>query len=180
MKITITGIGGVGKGTITDILSKELKLQNFSGGNFFRQRARELGLTLYEFDQLVRKESKYDLELDKMQEKFGKENDDFILESRLGWYFIPDSFKIRLDCEEEERLRRLIERDGLDREELRKKEQERLDAVNERYKKLYGIENWRDDKHFDLIVDTSKLTPEEVAYTILNSLKEKGVLNKIK
>jgi cytidylate kinase len=84
MKITISGIGGVGKGTISKLLAEKLNYKVLSGGDFFRSMAAEKHLTVYEMDQFVRENPEYDVKLDNMQKDFGKNNDNFILESRLG------------------------------------------------------------------------------------------------
>jgi len=84
MKITISGIGGVGKGTISKLLSERLNYKVLSGGDFFREMADEKNMTVYEFDQFVKENLEYDEKLDEMQKKYGEENDNFVLESRLG------------------------------------------------------------------------------------------------
>ncbi len=173
MKITISGKGGVGKGTTTNLLAQKLDYKVLSGGDFFRQMAKDKNMTIYEFDQLVRKNPEYDYKLDDLQKEYGKENDNFVLESRLGWYFVPDSFKIKLTCKEDERIKRVAQRDGLNINETEKKEEERLDAINERYKKLYNIEKWDSDDKFDLIVDTTNNPPEKVVEIILEKIKNK-------
>jgi len=173
MKITISGIGGVGKGTISKLLAQKLNYEVKSGGDFFREMAKNKGMNLYDFEEYVKKYPEFDYKLDEMQKDFGEKNDNFVLESRIGWYFVPDSFKIKLTCEENERLRRIQERDGGEIEEIAQKEKQRLEAINERYKNLYQIENFLDDKNFDLIIDTTNLSPEEIVQKILKKLKEK-------
>ncbi|MCD5396946.1 MAG: AAA family ATPase [Candidatus Pacebacteria bacterium] len=84
MKITISGIGGVGKGTTAKILAEHLGYKTKSGGDFFRKMAKDLNMTLYKFDQFVKDNPEYDYKLDEMQKKFGKKNNNFVLESRLG------------------------------------------------------------------------------------------------
>jgi cytidylate kinase len=84
MKITISGIGGVGKGTISKLLAEKLGYAVLSGGDFFRKMAEEKDMTVYEFDQFVKENPEYDRKLDDMQKKYGEENDNFVLESRLG------------------------------------------------------------------------------------------------
>lgn len=172
MKITISGIGGVGKGTTAKLLTKKLGYQKMSGGDFFRQMAKDLNMNIYQFDQFVRKNPDYDERLDKIQEEFGKNNNDFVLESRIGWYFVPDSFKIKLICEENERIKRISQRDGGDLEKIKKEEDKRLTSANERYKKLYGIEDFRNNSHFDLIVNTTENSPEEIVQIILDEMKK--------
>lgn len=171
LSLTISGIGGVGKGTTAKLLGEKLKCKVISGGDFFRKKAEELGKNLYEFEKFVQENPKYDRELDLMQKKFGEENKNFILESRLGWFFIPDSIKIKLICEENERLKRVGDREEIDFEEIKKKENERLKSIEKRYKELYGIENFQDDKNFDLIIDTTKKNPEKVVKIIMVYLK---------
>ena len=173
MKITISGIGGVGKGTTAKLLSKKLKFKNISGGNFFREMAETEGMSLYNFEQYVKKNPKYDKRLDKMQKKYGEENDNFVLESRLGWYFVPDSLKIKLICEENTRLKRIIERDGLSMDITKKEEEKRLKSINLRYKKLYNINDWSNNQNFDFIVDTTNNNPQIVVNIILNHINKK-------
>lgn len=172
LKITISGIGGVGKGTTAKILGKKLNLKTLSGGDFFRKKAEELDKTLYEFDEFVKDNPEYDREIDFMQKSFGEEYSGFILESRLGWFFVPDSVKIKLICEEGERLKRVNEREGGDFEEIKKNEERRLKSINERYRKLYDIDNFQDKNNFNLIVDTTKNNPEEVVGIILKFIKK--------
>jgi cytidylate kinase len=65
------------------------------------------------------------------------------------------------------------DREGINFEEIKEKENERLESIKKRYKKLYGIENFQDDKNFDLIVDTTKNNPEKVVEIILDFLSKK-------
>jgi len=67
MKITISGIGGVGKGTVSKLLAEKMNYKVLSGGNFFRDMAKDLGMSLYEFDQFVKKNPDYDYKLDEKQ-----------------------------------------------------------------------------------------------------------------
>ncbi len=69
-------------------------------------------MSLYEFENTVAKHDvNFDKKLDTKTEKYGEENDDFIFESRLAWHFIPDSLKIYLDCDVEERYKRIHQRE---------------------------------------------------------------------
>ena len=173
MKITISGIGGVGKGTTSKLLAEKIGYKVLSGGDFFRKMADDMDMTVYEFDQYVKENPEYDIKLDEMQKKYGEENDNFVLESRLGWYFVPDSFKVKLICDEEIRLKRVVERDGGDIFEAKHDEKMRLESIHGRYKKLYDIDDFEDDSHYNLIIDTTNLSPEEVVEKILEAIKDK-------
>ena len=113
MKITIFGLAGSGTSTIGKMLAEKQNSTFMSSGNILRSWAAESGYTIYEFeDKIVKKDHSFDLKLDKKVEEFGEQNDDFIFESRLAWYFIPDSFKIYLYCDDTERYNRIQNREG--------------------------------------------------------------------
>lgn len=171
MKITISGLGGTGKGTVSKILKDKINYRYSSSGELFRQMAKQKNMTAYEFEEYVTNTLDIDLEIDKRQKEFGEKNDNFIFDGRLGFYFIPDSFKIKLVCQDDERYKRLQQRDGGNIKEIIINEKKRLDLSLFRYKKLYQIENFLDDKNFDLIVDTTEKTPNEVANEILENIK---------
>ncbi len=172
MKITISGIGGVGKGTTSKLLAKKLNYKVLSGGDFFREMAEEKDMSVYEFDQYVKENPEYDKKLDNKQKKYGQENNNFILESRLGWYFVPDSFKVKLVCDEEIRLKRVCQRDGCDIFEAKNNENIRLEAIHERYKNLYNIDNFEDSKNYDFVIDTTNLAAKDIVDIILKRIEK--------
>jgi len=94
-KITIFGLAGTGTTSAGKMLAEKLGYQFVSSGNMFRDMANENGMTLNEFEEATNKDSKYDDALDQKIKEFGEKNDNFIVESRLAWHFIPDSLKIK-------------------------------------------------------------------------------------
>ena len=170
MKITISGLGGVGKGTVAKLLAKKLNFKYLSGGDFFRNLSKKIGISIYDFHKILEKNKKYDSKLDNMQKEFGKNNTNFVLESRLGWYFIPDSIKIKLICDENIRFERISKRENLELNLVVKKEKERFNSVVKRYKKLYNLDDFLNDKNFDIIIDTSDKTPEKIVDIILSKI----------
>ncbi len=52
-----------------------------------------------------------DAKIDGMQTEYGKDKNDFVLESRLGWFNVPDSLKIKLACEDNVRFERTSKQD---------------------------------------------------------------------
>ena len=174
-KITIFGLSGTGKTSTGKDLAKKLGYEFQSTGNMFRAQAMDLGLTLGELEEISKKNKKYDIELDKKVEDYGKTHDNFIFESRLAWYFIPDSFKVHLVCVLEDRLQRVASREGKDFETVRKETEHRENAIFERYKNYYGIEDVSDPSHFDLEIDTTVNNMEKVVEIIFNALTEKNI-----
>ena len=146
-----------------------------SSGNLFRNKAASLGLSLYAFEELCNTDKKYDIELDKEIEKFGKENDNFVLESRLGWHFIPDSFKIKLTCDLKTRVERVARRDKVTFEEALAKTKFRESSGVKRYAETYGITNFAPDSVFDCIVDSTKIGPDGIVKKMLEAFN--GRLN---
>lgn len=166
VKITIFGLAGTGKSSAGKFFADKRKYIFYSSGNLFREMAREHGLDLYKFGKLCEKDSSIDKEFDKRIEKFGKDNDDFVLDSRLAWNFIPDSIKVKLICGDDERFRRVAERDKITIDEAKRKTIEREASEKSRYYNYYKIKDYTDDKHFELIIDTTNISIEEVAKKI--------------
>src|SRR5581483_623630 len=160
-KITLFGLAGTGTSSVGRALARKLKYQFYSTGNFMRDQADQLGLTIYEFDEMCRKDPNYDLNRDKMIEEFGKKNDNFILDARLGWRFVPDSLKVKLECDFEERVKRVVFRDKMDVEEVKALTIKREESIGDRFWRYYQIKDSGDSSHFDLIIDTTKISATE-------------------
>ncbi|MBI2023878.1 cytidylate kinase family protein [Candidatus Giovannonibacteria bacterium] len=169
-KITIFGLAGTGTTSVGKILAGDMGYQFLSSGNIFRKMAEENKMTLGEFEDLCKKEHKFDLELDQRIKKFGEENDNFIIESRLAWHFIPDSVKIKLDCDFDTRINRIANREAIFFETAKEHTVFREDAIFERYKNYYGIDDFS-DKNFDFTIDTTNIQIPVVVKNIENFLK---------
>ncbi len=172
--ITISGLPGSGTTTVAEFLQKKLGWKHINMGKIFRELAEENRMKLQEFEEYCEENPRIDREIDKKQEKFLKEGN-VILESRLaGWIAhlkrIP-AFKVWLDCQEEERVRRIINREDGDFFEKKAEMKAREKSEKRRYKKFYGID--LDDKSiYDVIIDTTNLKPEEIADRILSMIQK--------
>lgn len=172
VKITLFGLGGSGTSTIAKLFCKKNNYTFMSSGNIFREMANDKKMDVYQFNKWAETHSqKVDFELDKKVEKFGQKNNNFIFESRLAWHFIPDSIKIKIFCEFEKRCQRIQKRDGGNIEIIKEKNIKREKSELKRYKKCYKIENYSDDKHFDLIINSTNLTPQEIVNKIEKFIK---------
>ena len=177
MKITISGIVGSGKSTVSKILAEKLGLENYSIGNIMRDMATEKGLSLQEFTEVAKGDKEIDFELDRRQRALNS-RDSFVMDSRLGFYFIPDSFKIFLKVDLDEAARRIYG-DNRGGEKYSSVEEclgflkKRIEAETIRYKQCYDI-NFPCEEKFDLVIDTTNKTPEEIVEEILGSLPDKS------
>ncbi len=182
MIITLSGLPGSGKSTVAKILAEKLGFKRYYAGGMRREAAKKLGMTIEEFNKLGEKDFSTDKPVDDFLAKIGKEEDNLVVEGRTAFHFIPNSIKVFLDVDLKEGARRIFEekKNANDRnekatgsiEEELKNLQERMESDEKRYMKYYGFRCY-DKSNYDLIVDTTKLTPQEVSQKILEFIKKK-------
>ena len=178
MILTIGGDAGSGKNTVGEILSKKIKLKLYCIGDIRRKMAEEGGMSIAQFNRLGEKESFTDKEVDDYQKQLGKKEDSFIMIGRLSFYFIPNSKKIYLAVNPEVGAERILNDKSRVTENYSSLEQavikieERKQSDIKRYKKYYGLSNVYNHKNYDLVIDTSYLTPKQVAEKIIKFVKK--------
>ncbi|MCX6814025.1 MAG: cytidylate kinase family protein [Candidatus Aenigmarchaeota archaeon] len=176
MIITIQGQAGSGKSSISKLLAKRLRYKHYSVGDLRRKIARKHGLTLIQLNKLGEREKWTDREPDELQRKLGKEKGNFVIDGRTSFYFIPHSFKIYLHADLETRARRVFrdERKSEGYSSLNDAERELVNREKSdrfRYKKYYNLDI-TDMKHYDLVIDTTKLTKKQIVERIVEALKK--------
>jgi cytidylate kinase len=145
-----------------------------NAGAIMRIFAAELNLSIEEFAGYLQNhpEEKYDERCDEMIRKFG-EHDYVIFEGRLVHHFAPNAFHVRLVCDPHIRAeRRAKDMPEFSVEEVYKRIVDRDEANRERYKKLYGEDVIWETDQFDLVLDTGKFTPDEIAKSIVEEHKK--------
>lgn len=177
MIISIGGNQGSGKSTLAKQLAAALNWPRYYMGGLRREAAAKLGLTLAEYNKLGENDPASDLEVDEYQKKLGETQDNFIIEGRTSWYFIPHSLKLYLDVSDEVAARRIFLAN-------RKGEDKSMDTVKgvltsiknrrlsdeKRYRKFFNIDVY-DKKNYDYVIDTTNKTVDEVfdqVYLIIN------------
>ncbi|MFH1439028.1 MAG: cytidylate kinase family protein [Candidatus Woesearchaeota archaeon] len=187
MIITISGNIASGKSTAGAALAKKLGFKHYSTGEFMRTIAKEKGISMHELAKIAEESNEIDKILDEWTIDLGKTKDNFIIDCRLGWYFIPKSFKIYLFVSKDDQLRRikldlskkrrgeeyLKDREQTDKEIL-DKVKEREDSEAKRYMKYYNID-YRKKELYDLWLNTDGMTIDGCAEEIKRILKEKGL-----
>lgn len=178
MILSISGTPGSGKTTVGKLLAKELNLKFYSMGSLRGKMAMDRGMDIDELNRLGETEISTDKEIDDYQKELGEKEDNLVIEGRLSWHFIPHSFKIYLICDPQVAADRVFEAQGRDREDERQyaTPEETLLAIQERaasdirrYQKHYGVD-YRDEAMYDLVVDTTERTPEEVAAIVMKKI----------
>ncbi len=176
--ISISGDLASGKGSVSEILMEKLGYGIYRNGEYFRKLAKEYNMTLSEFGDYVAKHPEIDIEIENSAKEYAKENDNFIIDARLGWYAVPESFKVYLKVDINEAAKRAYndqKRKDLENfssvEEHKKALIERTDVENERYLKLYGVDR-TDMNNYDLVIDTTEKSPMEVANIIIDEYEK--------
>jgi cytidylate kinase len=171
--ITVSGTPGSGKSTIAQLLHVKLGIKYINSGMIFRETAEKYKMSLQEFGKYCEKNSDVDKELDDHQVEILKKGN-VILEGRLaGWLAFKNdipSFKIIIDAHVDTRAKRIVNREKGSVDKRRKEILERERSESARYKKYYGID-LSDTSIYDLAIDASDKTPDEIINIILKKLE---------
>ncbi|MES2155870.1 MAG: cytidylate kinase family protein [bacterium] len=163
--VTVGGLPGTGTSTLCKLLSERLQMPYHYAGAIFREEARRRGLSLADFGALCQKDPAIDEALDDRQ-LFLLKRGNLIMEGRLsGWLAHRhrlNALKVWVSCEEKERMRRLVQRDGGDLESQRELTWAREQSEADRYRRYYGVD-LKDMAYYDLVLDSTGLKPEELA-----------------
>ena len=175
MNITITGNLGSGKSSVCKQL-EERGMNIISSGTLFRQIAEEKHLSVTELNELAKTDKSVDNLLDQRNAELGKKLDNTVFDSRLGWHFIPNSFKVFFIVNTKESANRVFQ-DNRPTEHFQTQEeaiiglQKRASLEKERYVEIYHV-NYYDLSNYDLVIDTTYASPEQIADTIQNQFEE--------
>ena len=170
--ISITGDLGSGKSTVAKLLSDRLNYEYIYTGKIQREIAKRYNMTTLELNKYAETHPEIDDEIDSTFKSLN-DSTDLIVDSRLAWFFIPKSFKVFLKTDlivSANRISNDNQRENekyFSNEEAVEKITARKASENKRYLELYGA-NCSDLSNFNLIVDTSFITPEEVADVIFS------------
>jgi len=173
MKICITGFTGAGKSTLAKRLAKRFNLKIISGGEMLKKIALERGFkdevgwwekpSGQKFLEMRLKNLDVDMEIDRRLLEIAEREDNIILDAwTMAYLYKGDAIKIYLKASLEERAKRVSKRDRIgfnDALERVKRKDELTSAI---YRKLYGFRLGDDLKPFHIVIDTSRLKPDDV------------------
>ncbi len=182
MIITLAGLPGSGKTTQVKLLSEKLGFPWYSIGDMRGKMAQERGITIDELNKIGLKEAFTDKDVDEYQQKLGIREDNFVIDGWLSWHFIPHSLKIFLTVDPEIAAERIYKegRHGVhaDEPEYHSVQEtkeilaERVENSRARYQKYYQVD-FLNPENFDLVINTTNISPEEVFAKIMEAKKIK-------
>lgn len=182
--ITIGGKPGSGKSSAAKKVAKILGYEHFSTGDFFRELAKEKGLTVTELNFLAETDSTIDSSIDEKSKQLN-DRSELVLDSRLAFHFIPDSFRVYFEISHEVAAERMFEdvKNNIERQksestysdvlDVEKDAFARYESENKRYENLYNV-NPSVHNHYDLVIDTglSENNLETVTEKITSAYKD--------
>ncbi len=180
--ITIGGTSGCGKsGTVRRLHQVYQMYKHFSTGDAVRAMAAEAGIPIEEFNEYNKKNGKsFDETIDGMLKDISEAEDFYLIDSRLGVCFVPNSFKVLLIVDPyvgaKRRLHDYQKADPIKYkdttvEEIMETIKKRDLENHERYMSKYCFDI-NDESKYDLVIDTTHESIEEVCEKIQRGYTE--------
>ena len=173
--ITIAGSLGSGKSSTAKAVAQALGYRHFSSGDLFRKIAAERGESVEATNISAEAQKDIDYQVDELLQKMGKEEDRLVIDSRMAWHWMPESFRVFLFLDLDPAAERVfqdvlnktrVSEHGQSLEEVRASIERRFASEQKRYMALYGV-NPTDPKNFDLVIDTKNNNLDSVVQAVL-------------
>jgi cytidylate kinase len=174
--ITLGGMPGSGKSSTGRRLAELLGYKRLSSGDFFRAMAHERGISVEEINKAAENDVSFDHATDAWIRAQG-ESQDFVIDSRTAFHWIPHAFKVFLKLDPHVAAQRTfahIQKEGrvgqvaVSAEEVYEKTVARIDSERKRYATLYGLD-YADESQYDLVLDTGAHDLETVVRIIADA-----------
>ncbi|HEY1261807.1 MAG TPA: cytidylate kinase family protein [Stellaceae bacterium] len=160
--VTVAGSPGSGKSSTARTLADLLGFRHFSSGDLFRQLAAERGESIEAMNISAEAQRDIDLEVDNLLKEKYRTEDRLVIDSRMAWHWMPQSFKVFLVLDPQTAAERIfahlrregrLSEDAQSVEEVRRSIDRRSASEQKRYQTLYGVE-MADPLNFDIVVNT--------------------------
>jgi predicted cytidylate kinase len=170
--ITVSGEVGSGKSSVAEALMKVVNQWKYINvGQLFRQFCADRGMSIQQVGLVP---DSIHVEFDEFQRQILRSERNVIVEGRLaGWLGrgLEDVYKVYCLAPFETRVERYMRREQCTKEkaltEIRNRDQHDV----EKYKMLYGIDDYRSPSFYDLCIDTSIRTPAQLAAAIVTAME---------
>ncbi len=176
VRLTVSGHPGSGTSTLVRGLMDRFGWSCLNGGDVFREEAKRRGMPLGEFGELCKNELDVDRSLDELlQQRMQGDDSADIVESRLaGWWAYKLELpivRLWLDVSDEERARRVAEREGLTLAEALEANNQRSTVDGERFRLLYDLLP-EDSEPYTHVLDATVLNASQILDHVVLILEE--------
>ena len=166
-KISLAGDLGSGKSTVSKLLVELLGMEYYSTGTICRAVAAKHGMSVVEMNVYMETHPELDREIDDGLVALSDVDKPLLIDSRMAWHFVRDTFRVYLSTEVAVSAARIFgagraEEQFASVEETEAQIRRRRDSEKKRYLELYGVNN-KDLFNYDLVLDTTYATPAEIA-----------------
>jgi cytidylate kinase len=177
-KITLTGDLGSGKSVVSSRLCAATGYEYLSTGRIQRQLAAELGIDTLEMNRRADTDPTIDQRIDGVFLSLNSDPRGYVVDSRLAWFFIHTSFKVYLQVDTFVAAGRILSDPSRNSEQYTSVEEAvekiraRKASENARFLAKYGAD-CANLHNFDVVIDTTHRTPDEVSALIFKALEAK-------
>lgn len=177
--ITIAGSLGSGKSSTAAAIAEKLGYEHLSSGDMFRKMAQERGLSVEEINKQAEVQQDIDHRVDAWLQELGKAREQFVVDSRMAWHWIPESFKVFFALDPATAAERIfanintsgrVSESASSVEEVRGSIDARFASEQKRYMTLYGTDP-TDPLNFDIVINTKHNGLESVTGMVLGAYK---------
>lgn len=170
--ITISGDLGSGKSLLTSALVERWHADRYSTGMVQRKIAERMGITTLELNKRAETDKSIDDQIDAVFKNLKKTAKNLVVDSRMAYHFLPESFRIKLEVHPKVaagRIQKDTSRIGegayTSLEEIEAAIVARKASERERFKRYYNADI-EDHAGYDLVVNTTAAPPEAVAEVV--------------
>ena len=144
-KISLAGDVGSGKSTVSKILIERLGAIYHSTGAICRDLAMKYGIDITSMNQYMETHPEIDKEIDDTIKALSDKDECMIIDSRMAWHFVRDTFRVYMTTEPLESAKRILrakraEERATTVEEMAERNRARKASENKRYAELYGVD----------------------------------------
>jgi cytidylate kinase len=175
--ITFGGHIGSGKSTVAPLVARALGYENVYVGGMFRLMAKERGMTLETFYASLANDPALEKSIDAKQIDLMRQGN-IVVQGRIAYFFARQSgqpaINIFLAVDPAVGAERKIEEGaypGKTVQEAMAIQEDRYIDERAHYRALYNIGDHLDSSGFDIVCDTTNLTPDEVVAILLKEIR---------
>lgn len=174
--IAVSGDIGSGKSTISAQLASRLGMRRVSVGDLYRDMAQARGMSALQLNLHAERDETVDDRVDHLQAEMARSHERLVIDSRLGWFFFTEAFKVHLMTDPVVAARRVLSRPASEVEAYSSIAgavaglRDRSDSERMRFLSKYGVDKAR-LRNYDMVCDTTRARPAEVASNIVAAVE---------